>query len=311
MRIRNLVVMLGLAIGLTGCFATRDNAIFVTKTSIGIDVENTPPTASVAYDRVEGFFGPRYDDGHVPPVIGAIFTDGSLSNRSISQIFATGRAAELVTGSQKQIAVPGSTSESTVPKTMFFGTGTTLGLKLGFGDGGVTNTIAFGYKRKEITVIPKTTSGKFPSVLARLDNGTDAAVASKVTFKAKQFFATGIAADNLAPDQASLFQGVAADSFGTYRNSELIQTHLIVNTLNCLANVSDAQLATVWNNAEALNLFSQDTAVYAKIKAAATSTSARAIYTSEIAIDNPDNAEYGALLALHQAFVCRLSGASP
>jgi len=310
MRINNLVLILILTAALAGCFATRDNAIFVTKTSIGIDIENTPPTAGIAYDRVEGFFGPRYDDGHVPPVVGAIFTDGSLSNRTISQVFATGRAAEIATGSPDPDDDDESRPDKGAPKTMFFGTATTLGLKLGFGDGGVTNAVTFGYKRKEMTVIPHTSTGVFPSVLATLDNGTDTEAASKVAFKAKQFFATGVAADSLAPAQSELFQGIAKDSFGSYRNTELTQTHLIVNALNCLANIPDSQLAAVWNNAEALNLFSQDIAVYAAIKSAATSASARVIYTSEIAIDNPNSAEYGALLALHKAFVCRLTGAS-
>jgi len=311
MRINNLVLILILTVALVGCFATRDNAIFVTKTSIGIDIENMPPTAGIAYDRVEGFFGPRYEDGHVPPVVGAIFTDGTLSNRTISQVFATGRAAEIATGSPDPDDDDDESSPNKgAPKTMFFGTGTTLGLKLGFGDGGITNAVTFGYKRKEMTVIPHTSTGAFPSVLATLDNGTDTAAASKVAFKAKQFFATGVAADSLAAAQSELFKGIAKDSFASYRNTELTQTHLIVNALNCLANIPDSQLAAVWNNAEALNLFSQDTAVYDVMKTAATSASARVIYTSEIAIDNPNSAEYGALLALHKTFVCRLAEAS-
>ena len=44
---------------LTGCASRLDTVVFVTKTSLGVDVEQTPPTASIAYDRVEGYFGPR------------------------------------------------------------------------------------------------------------------------------------------------------------------------------------------------------------------------------------------------------------
>ena len=180
----------------------------------------------------------------------------------------------------------------------------------GFGDGGVTNTVAFGYKRKEMTVIPRTASGTFPSVLAKLDNATNSKTLNETSFTAKQFFATGIAANNLAPAQAALFQKVASDALGAYRNAELVQTQSIGNTLKCLAELRDDQLAAVWNHAEALNLFAPDTALYPEIKSEP-NDSARTMYSSEIAIVNADSVEYGSLLALHEAFVCRLVGVTP
>ena len=65
-----------ICMSLTAC-VTKD-AVFVTKTSFSIlDVDATPASVSIAHDRVEGYFGPRFDNGHVYPVTGYFKGQGS------------------------------------------------------------------------------------------------------------------------------------------------------------------------------------------------------------------------------------------
>ena len=54
---------------LTGC---TDQVIFITKTSVGIDADTTLAAVSIAYDRTDGYLGPRYEDGSIPPVVSSI-----------------------------------------------------------------------------------------------------------------------------------------------------------------------------------------------------------------------------------------------
>ena len=93
MNTRRASIVLSLAIALAGCASRPDTVVFVTKSSLGLDVEQTPPSASIAYDRVEGYFGPRYESGAVPPVVAVFMTNGQLLDRRVKQLYATGDAA--------------------------------------------------------------------------------------------------------------------------------------------------------------------------------------------------------------------------
>ena len=53
LRLRQGISIL-LFISLCACSAARDHQLFVTKTSVGIDLDPSPPTISIAYDRKEG-----------------------------------------------------------------------------------------------------------------------------------------------------------------------------------------------------------------------------------------------------------------
>ena len=148
-----------LALLLGACASGPNTVVFVTKTSLGVDVEQTPPSASIAYDRVEGYFGPRFDSGAVPPVVASFTTNGQLLGRDVKQVYATGDAARLLANPSAQVAAdPALTGDV---KPMFFGTSTTLGVKIGFEAGGSTSTFTLGYKRKELSIIP-VTQGVFP-----------------------------------------------------------------------------------------------------------------------------------------------------
>src|SRR5712692_5987404 len=97
MNAKNLLLPVAVASLLHGCaYKPEENVAFITKTSIGLDVDGTPPEVSFAYNRVEGYLGPRYENGAVPPVASALSTDGSILNRGIKQFYATGDAARLV-----------------------------------------------------------------------------------------------------------------------------------------------------------------------------------------------------------------------
>ena len=64
---------------LASCATSVNHATFVTKTSFSIvDVDSTPPSITVAYDRFEGYIGPRFADGSVYPVAGFVESEGQV-----------------------------------------------------------------------------------------------------------------------------------------------------------------------------------------------------------------------------------------
>lgn len=194
---------------IAGCSNT-DTAIFATSTSLGINVERTPPSASIAYDRTEAFVAPRFQNGGAPAAVAAMRSDGTVFNPKIQQLIATGSAAELVTNNSPSSAPPLSGLEGN-RRLMFFGTGTTIGLKAAFGSDGAPETLVFGYKRKELSVIPlaiREEDGKekasYPSTLASIDTVTPAQTLPTTGLKLAQFIAIGTPAENLARSNESV-----------------------------------------------------------------------------------------------------------
>ncbi|MBS0476238.1 MAG: hypothetical protein JSR28_13980 [Proteobacteria bacterium] len=300
-------VPLGLlmALMLTGCASGPNTVVFVTKTSLGVDVEQTPPTASIAYDRVEGYFGPRYDTSAVPPVLAIFTTNGQLLGREVKQIYATGNAAQLLANTSAQVPTdPALTGDI---KPMFFGTSTTVGVKIGYEAGGSTSTFTVGYKRKELSVIP-VTDGAFPSVLATLQTDIDARTAGGSSFGAGQLFATGSVATHLAKrtEVRNVFMAKADTALSAYRSEERQQGRHALVTLSCLAALSDAQLPKVWNNADALDVLDKE----AKISEFATLTpaAARDKYTRYMVLLNADSPDTTLRMNLHRQYVCGLAG---
>ena len=294
-----------LALLLGACASGPNTVVFVTKTSLGVDVEQTPPSASIAYDRVEGYFGSRFDSGAVPPVVASFTTNGQLLGRDVKQVYATGDAARLLANPSAQVAAePALTGEV---KPMFFGTSTTLGVKIGFEAGGSTSTFTLGYKRKELSIIP-VTQGVFPSVLATLQTDINAATAKDTRFGAGQLFATGSAATDLAKrkEVRDVFMSQTDAAFSAYRAEERQQGRHALVTLSCLAGLSDPQLPKVWSNAEALDVLDKD----AKIGefAALTPAAARDKYTRYMALLNADSQDTTLRMNLHRQYVCGLAG---
>ena len=218
---KGILVALACA-GLGGC-ANPDSVLFVTDTSLGINVESKPPTVSVAYDRIEGYIAPRYDNGALPPVVASIQTGGNVFNPTIRQVYATGQAAVRAVGGDAPASNPALTGGR---RLAFFGTATTVGFKAGFDTGAaVPDSLLFGYRRMEFSFIPlgtdsKTGSDTYASALASVDSNTSTtgtggvSGANGVGLTHSQFIATGLAADVLATNPAirKSFQTIGADS---------------------------------------------------------------------------------------------------
>jgi hypothetical protein len=81
---------------LTGCI--KDRLLFVTKSTVGIDVDSQPPTSEIAINRKEGVIEPVFEGGQTPPVIASFKADANPVARffgfGIGSTFATGDAAE-------------------------------------------------------------------------------------------------------------------------------------------------------------------------------------------------------------------------
>jgi hypothetical protein len=259
---------------MSGC---ADSVLFVTKTSIGLDFDTKPPAASIAYDRVEGYIGPRYDNGAVPPVYGRILSDKAIFNTKVRQIYATGAAAQRVLHTPQECAqnpktcAPASTELVGGKRLMFFGTTTATGLKVTFSpEYQYPDSFHLGYKRKEFSFIPLgefvkpdgAKEDRYPSVLAAIDTeatasgGVSAPSAGLLT---SQFFATGATADQLAQEDyiRNLFEDEAADAFRVYRSVYGAQEVEATRILRCYLGVTIAKRPEAWADANAQGLFRQ------------------------------------------------------
>lgn len=216
---RRIVTVFGVFVVATvaGC-SNPDHVLFVTNSSLGINFDTKPATASIAYDRTEGFIGPRFENGGAPPAVATMETDGNIFNPTVRQTYATGAAAVGATSGEVPSDAPKALAgEPEKRKLMFFGTATTFGLKVGFaaaGAGaGVPDSFLFGYRRKEASLIPiaeskaedakpedKKVNGVYPSVLASMEVNVQSAPtdAQGVGTTSKQFFSTGRAAEALS-----------------------------------------------------------------------------------------------------------------
>lgn len=317
---RNRFLALLAAAAAAGCASPKDNVIFVTKTSLGIDVDGTPPSASIAYDRTEGYLGPRLENGTVPPVVAKISTNGLIFGRKVTQYYATGTAANILTGSDEVTTGEGLEGEA-LP--MFFGTSTTLGIKIGFTTT-LPDSFVFGYKRKEASLIPlgirKETAKDgstvlkraYPPVIGVFSNDYDASTLGATTFGLSQFFATGTAAVALAKNQdlKDEFRKFARDALGTLKENIRLQQETVLNILTCFADVRDDKIEVVAEAANHLELFafpSDYDEMTAALKAK-TPPKARYTYSRSLSRLKADAPNRQGKLEGHFAHVCSLRG---
>ncbi|NKB82589.1 MAG: hypothetical protein GKS05_12015 [Nitrospirales bacterium] len=107
LRLSRVVVMLIGSTLLTGCFG-YDRILFVTKTNVGLDVENKPPTAEITIARREIAIAPTFqdttDEEHkTPPLLAAFGRTGGLFTTGLKSHFAGGDAAiVLAQGSESE-----------------------------------------------------------------------------------------------------------------------------------------------------------------------------------------------------------------
>jgi hypothetical protein len=349
MRAVNSFFILCVLLLLAAC--AKDRVLFVTKTSLSVvDADSKPPGVSVAYDRVEGYLGPSFEDGHVPPVIASIKSDGAVFNTKVKQLYATGDAAEtVITGEPPKKCRPPVVREGRI---LFFGTATTAGLKVGFAtDQPVPDSFVLGYRRKEVSVIPLgivpdlddnckptekskgSTGVYYPSVAAAINTtgeaGQDAqGQTKKVALSNQQYFATGNAAVLLSrePWFREEFMRSGAETLGAYFKSESQQQELAGVLLTCYAGVKVGDRPTVWEEADKFGLFHKEAnketltalngayaeAVTADGKVEHPDVLARAdgLYATTIYLPGGFDAARERLLQIHRKTVCDLSKAN-
>ncbi len=254
-----LVAVIGTIVTLTLSACVTKNVLFVTKTSLGIDLDAKPANANIAYDRIEGYIGPRYENGAIPPVLASINSDGKIFKPTIRQVYATGDAAHnIVTKKNSTNAAKPLTGNK---KPMFFGTTTTTGFKVGF-TSKIPDSILFGYKRKEFSFIPlgrENNADVYPSVLASIDTGATAGSQEETSLKTKQFFATGSIAEALGTKDyiQEDFKEKARGAFAAYRQEVVAQNREALMVLRCFTSVAEADLPAVWSDADRLGLFQE------------------------------------------------------
>jgi hypothetical protein len=301
-----------------GCTTTKDTAVFVTKTSLGIEVDSKPPAFNLGYDRVEGFYGPRFASGGLPQVAGAIRTDNGFLNRKVHQVYATGTAATIVVTPGKS-DVQWDKKLSGEKEPMFFGTATSLGIRLGWSAEPVAITDAlFGYKRKEISIIPLAQHAseanavktfEYPPVIASLDNGLTASEKIGDTkVHVAQYFATGDAAVALAKTSVmkGIFEDLAKSSLAQFRDQERLQQSSALTILYCLSEVPDDKLQSVRNDGVPRGLFKSARAVD-DLKGAPPARF-RSIYAAELLVTDPSSSDFTRKLVEHEKEVCKLAG---
>jgi len=315
---RAFVVCATAPLALAGC-ATKD-AVFITKTSFSVlDVDATPAGVSIAHDRVEGYFGPRFDDGFVYPVTGYFYGSGAGLTREVQQVFAGGEAATVVLG-----AAPGAPAanavncaDQRVNPPLLFATGTTLGIKLGFAENTIVPTsFVFGYRRKEVAWVPVSASCQ-PAVLATLDSsakGRGTQDEPKLDAGVTQYFATGAAAIRLAADPAvqNSFRREARKAVGNvaeFNSREATQNQLTLDIVACASKVPDATFDSVVSNADELGVLATDGDA-AEIRKGVDAKDRLGRYVRLLRLRNGDDDPRTAALTLHKARVCKLSGAA-
>ncbi|MDH5562122.1 MAG: hypothetical protein OEY91_00655 [Nitrospirota bacterium] len=181
-----IVLTIGIFL-LSGC-AGYDRVLFVTKTNVGLDIDDTPPTAEITVARRELAIAPTYQDTKgqekTLPLLGSFGLTGGAFNPGISSVFAGGDAAViLVTEKGKEEDWDSSICLSKKPdargpfkrfwhwitftdyekiearaqtRTFYFATDTSFGVKVGWkGTGGPYPTsLKLGYNRMELASPP-------------------------------------------------------------------------------------------------------------------------------------------------------------
>jgi len=207
-----------LLLGFVSACAENDAVLFVTGTDLGIKLDAATQDVGIGFDRVEGVTAPVFKDGKIPAVYGQFQTDRSIFSPTIKQVHATGQAAIYASKENKPVVAgkPATVLNRTkAPKRMFFGTNTSTGLNVKFGE---TRPAAFslGFKRQELSYIPLTQGVKvttpaeneakesnektwgYASVIGAIIREDKTGSVAETGVKLEQFFATGDAAEIVA-----------------------------------------------------------------------------------------------------------------
>lgn len=251
---RLLMVMSAAVGVLGGCSIGKTKMVMVTRTNVGINAETTPvPLAEISMSRSEALIAPVYSGGETPAALAGASTKANtgIFEASIGSAFATGRAAAILadpkilrgTGlhgaGDLNVLIPLSElnaikEEMQKIRPVYFATDTSTGLKASWTGtaGQYPDRVHLGYNRKEGALAPLTISPQLddngeqvtdnagnalvtihaPSLIATVT--VDVQAKSGAKFDQVQFFASGRAAELLAPQEpirASVFDVVKPD----------------------------------------------------------------------------------------------------
>jgi len=180
-----LLLVIGVLVS-TGC-AGYDRILFVTKTNVGLDIDNKPPTAEITIARRELAITPTFqgatDDEKTLPLLASFGLAGNFLNPEITSRFAGGEAALVLAQGPDRQADLAKLSEqpflclSKEPETrswweklfgkddirpFYFPTDTAFGLKAAWDGttGPYPSTLKLGYNRREFAFPPIFTNEK-------------------------------------------------------------------------------------------------------------------------------------------------------
>lgn len=258
MRTRYSIIFAAATVCLAGC--SNQEVMFVTDTTVGVDADMKLGHVTIAYDRTHGMFGPKADSGTAPMVVGSIKTDADVLNPHLSQLYATGSAATLVTrltptteppilDSDNLNFMPGSSDSP-----MFFGTTSTVGFKLAFSESQLAS-MTLGIKRRELSVIPlqpvevdHVKGYAYAPVIASVEIAGNDKALQDAGLAVREFFATGAPAENLARHGSirRVFQDEAAQSLNATFDAEDAAAKSV---MTCYDKTPTTNYLSVWQNA--------------------------------------------------------------
>lgn len=182
---RSILLAIGISI-LAGC-AGYDRILFATKTNIGLDIDDQPPTAEITIARRELAITPTFQDTttseNTLPLLASFGLTGNFLNPEITSRFAGGEAAVvLAQGPKEQPSLYETSGASSIclskepdtrpwlkkkwhslvgrerenTRAFYFATDTAFGLKAAWDGttGPYPSTVKLGYNRKELAFPP-------------------------------------------------------------------------------------------------------------------------------------------------------------
>lgn len=178
----NVLLAIGI-LSLSGC-AGYDRILFATKTNVGLDIDDKPPTAEITIARRELAITPTFQDttdgNNTLPLLASFGLTGNFLNPEITSRFAGGEAAVvLAQGPNRPTDDPGNSPlclskepdtrswwkrkwhsifgrEKENTRAFYFATDTAFGLKAAWDGttGPYPSTVKLGYNRKELAFPP-------------------------------------------------------------------------------------------------------------------------------------------------------------
>lgn len=184
--VKHSILLAAGILALAGC-AGYDRILFVTKTNIGLDIDNKPPTAEITIARRELAITPTFqdatDDEKTLPLLASFGLTGTFLNPEITSRFAGGEAALVLAQGPDRQADPKKLLEEPFLclnkepekqswweklfgrddiRPFYFSTDTAFGLKAAWDGttGPYPSTVKLGYNRREFAFPPIFTNEK-------------------------------------------------------------------------------------------------------------------------------------------------------